>query len=77
MFNLWFLFLHMFKNPGLTHKECVLECLFLGTLTDVTVVFEMRQSIAIIPVPQNAEFGYRVILNTPCFCLLNASGNHV
>ena len=32
-------------TPGLTHKGCVLQCVFLDALSDVTVVLGMRQSI--------------------------------
>ena len=32
-------------TPGLTHKDCVLQRVSLGELSDVTVVLGMRQSI--------------------------------
>ena len=32
-------------TPGLTHKGCVLQHVFSGALSDVTVVLGMRQSI--------------------------------
>ena len=39
-------FSHVQKaTPGLTHKGCVLQRVSLGSLSDVTVVLGMRQSI--------------------------------
>ena len=35
-------------TPGLIHKECVLQRVSMGALSDVTVVLRMRQSIALI-----------------------------
>ena len=32
-------------TPSLTHKGCVLQCVFLDEISDVTVVLGMRQSI--------------------------------
>ena len=33
------------EHPGLTHKGCVLQLVSLGTISDITGVLEMRQSI--------------------------------
>ena len=39
-------FSHVQKGtPGLTHRGCVLQCVSLGALSDITVVLGMRQSI--------------------------------
>ena len=35
-------------TPGLTHKGCVLQRVFLDTLNDITVVLGMRQSIVFL-----------------------------
>ena len=32
-------------TPGLKHKGCVLQRVFLGALSDITVILGMRQSI--------------------------------
>ena len=41
-----YVFSHVQKGtPGLTHKECVLQRVSLGALSDVTVVLRMRQRI--------------------------------
>ena len=35
-------------TPGLTHKDCVLQRVSLGALSDITVVLGMRQSIDVL-----------------------------
>ena len=34
-------------TPGMAHKGCVLQRVFLGTLSDITVILRMRQSIVV------------------------------
>ena len=43
-------------TPGCTHKGCVLQRVFLGALSDVTVVLGMRQSIVMRTLPSSLSY---------------------